>query len=34
VGCYEMVNETRLAVRSLEDEARMRIRLHDTSKTD
>lgn len=34
VACYLMVNETRLAVKSLGEEARMRIRLHDTSKTD
>jgi len=34
VGCYLMVNETRLAVKSLGEEARMRIRLHDISKTD
>jgi hypothetical protein len=34
LGCYEMVEETRLAVLSLEDEAQMRIHLHDTSKTD
>jgi len=34
VGCYFMVNETRLAVKSLGEEARMRIRLHDTSKVD
>ncbi len=33
-GCFTMVNETRLAVKSLGEEARMRIRLHDTSKTD
>lgn len=34
VGCYLMINETRLAVKSLGDEARMRIKYHDTSKTD
>ena len=33
-GCFSMVNETRLAVKSLGEEARMRIKLHDTSKTD
>jgi len=33
-GCYSMVNETRLAVKSLGEEARMRIRLHDASKVD
>ena len=33
-GCFTMVNETRLAVKSLGEEARMRIKLHDTSKTD
>lgn len=33
-GCFTMVNETRLAVQSLGEEARMRIKLHDTSKTD
>ncbi len=32
-GCFTMVNETRLAVKSLGEEARMRIKLHDTSKT-
>ncbi len=32
VACYFMVNETRLAVRSLEDEARVRIRLHAEGK--
>jgi len=34
VGCFTMVNETRLAVKSLGEEARMRIKLHDVSKTD
>lgn len=34
VGCYQMVQETRLAIRSLEAEARMRIRLHDASRND
>jgi hypothetical protein len=34
VGCYTMVNETRLAVKSLGEEAKMRIKLHDTSKND
>jgi hypothetical protein len=34
VGCFSMVNETRLAVKSLGEEARMRIKLHDVSKTD
>jgi hypothetical protein len=33
-GCFSMVNETRLAVRSLGEEARMRIKLHDVEKTD
>jgi hypothetical protein len=33
-GCFTMVNETRLAVKSLGEEARMRIKLHDVSKTD
>jgi hypothetical protein len=33
-GCFSMVNETRLAVKSLGEEARMRIRLHDVNKTD
>jgi hypothetical protein len=33
-GCFTMVNETRLAVKSLGEEARMRIKLHDTSKAD
>ena len=33
-GCFTMVNETRLAVKSLGEEARMRIKLHDTSKMD
>jgi hypothetical protein len=33
-GCFSMVNETRLAVRSLGEEARMRIKLHDVKKTD
>jgi hypothetical protein len=33
-GCFTMVSETRLAVKSLGEEARMRIRLHDTSKVD
>jgi Protein of unknown function (DUF2721) len=33
-GCYFMVNETRLAVKSLVEESRMRIRLHDVSKSD
>lgn len=32
VGCYLMVNETRLAVKSLGEEARMRTRLHDLDK--
>jgi hypothetical protein len=31
-GCYVMVNETRLAVKSLGEEARMRTRLHDLDK--
>lgn len=34
VGCYLMVHETRLAVKSLGEEARMRVRLHDVSKSD
>ena len=34
MGCYWMVHETRLAVRSLGEEARMRIRMHDISKND
>jgi len=33
-GCFTMVSETRLAVKSLGEEARMRIKLHDTSKAD
>lgn len=33
-GCYFMVNETRLAVKSLGEEARMRIRTRDTGKAD
>ncbi len=33
-GCFSMVNETRLAVKSLGEEARMRIRMHDASKPD
>jgi hypothetical protein len=33
-GCFTMVNETRLAVKSLGEEARMRIKLHDANKTD
>jgi len=33
-GCFSMVNETRLAVKSLGEEARMRIKLHDVSKAD
>jgi len=33
-GCFSMVNETRLAVKSLGEEARMRIKLHDVEKTD
>jgi hypothetical protein len=33
-GCFTMVSETRLAVKSLGEEARMRIRLQDTSKVD
>lgn len=33
-GCFTMVNETHLAVKSLGEEARMRIKLQDTSKTD
>jgi hypothetical protein len=33
-GCFSMVNETRLAVRSLGEEARMRIKLHYVEKTD
>ena len=32
VGCYLMVHETRLAVKSLGEEARMRTRLHDLDK--
>lgn len=34
VGCFTMVNETRLAVKSLGEEARMRIKLHQAGKTD
>jgi Protein of unknown function (DUF2721) len=34
VGCFSMVNETRLAVKSLGEEARMRIKLHDVKRTD
>jgi len=34
VGCYLMVHETRLAIRSLGDEARMTIRVHDPEKLD
>jgi hypothetical protein len=34
VGCFTMVNETRLAVKSLGEEARMRIKLHEVTKTD
>ena len=34
VGCFSMVNETRLAVTSLGEEARMRIKLHEVQKTD
>jgi hypothetical protein len=34
VGCFSMVNETRLAVKSLGEEARMRIKLHNVDKTD
>lgn len=34
VGCFSMVNETRLAVKSLGEEARMRIKLHEVQKTD
>jgi uncharacterized protein DUF2721 len=33
-GCFSMVNETRLAVKSLGEEARMRIKLHNVDKTD
>ena len=33
IGCYLMVNETRLAVKSLGEEARMRTRLHDLDKS-
>jgi hypothetical protein len=33
-GCFTMVNETRLAVKSLGEEARMRIKLHDANKMD
>ena len=33
-GCFTMVSETRLAVKSLGEEARMRIKLHDTSTAD
>jgi hypothetical protein len=33
-GCFSMVNETRLAVKSLGEEARMRIKLHDVKRTD
>ena len=32
VGCYQMVSETRLAVRSLENEARARIAFHAAGK--
>jgi len=32
VGCYWMVHETRLAIRSLGEEARMTIRMHDPEK--
>ena len=34
VGCFSMVNETRLAVKSLGEEARMRIKLHEVQKKD
>jgi uncharacterized membrane protein len=34
VGCFSMVNETRLAVKSLGEEARMRIKLREVNKTD
>jgi hypothetical protein len=33
-GCFSMVNETRLAVRSLGEEARIGIKLHYVEKTD
>ena len=33
-GCFSMVNETRLAVKSLGEEARMRIKLHQVDKMD
>jgi uncharacterized protein DUF2721 len=33
-GCFSMVTETRLAVKSLAEESRMRIKLHDADKTD
>lgn len=33
-GCFSMVNETRLAVKSLGEEARMRIKLHNMDQTD
>ncbi|HET7107262.1 MAG TPA: DUF2721 domain-containing protein [Candidatus Acidoferrum sp.] len=33
-GCFTMVSETRLAVKSLAEEARMRIKLHGVQKTD
>jgi len=34
IGCYLMVHETRLAIRSLGEEARMTIRVHDPKKLD
>jgi len=34
VGCFSMVNETRLAVKSLGEEARMRIKLREINKAD
>jgi hypothetical protein len=34
VGCFSMVHETRLAVKSLGEEARMRIKLREVQKTD
>jgi len=33
-GCFTMVSETRLAVKSLAEESKMRIKLHDVKKTD
>ena len=34
VGCFTMVNETRLAVKSLGEESQMRIKLREVNKTD